>query len=100
MCSPANRESGLRIAYSPFHGVGGKFTPRFLRALGFEHVFEVPEQMKPDPDFPTVPFPNPEEGAAVLVSHLQLFVHNLFSNFVEMLYGNRQQEQLPCDSGQ
>jgi phosphomannomutase len=55
----------LRIVYTPLHGVGrGTFVTAFDRA-GFPRPFVVPAQAEPDPDFPTVSFPNPEEPGAL-----------------------------------
>ncbi|MCB9667502.1 MAG: phospho-sugar mutase [Myxococcales bacterium] len=51
----------LRIAYSPLHGVGRDLFSRALAATGFDAPFIVPNQAEPDPDFPGLPFPNPEE---------------------------------------
>lgn len=58
----------VRVALTPLHGVGGELAVRALAAAGFTDVHVVAEQFAPDPDFPTVAFPNPEEpGAADLL---------------------------------
>ncbi|QKT06730.1 phospho-sugar mutase [Gordonia sp. X0973] len=54
----------LRIALTPMHGVGGQIALGALRNAGFDDVHVVDEQFAPDPDFPTVAFPNPEEPGA------------------------------------
>lgn len=51
----------LRVVFTPVHGVGGRHLLGLLTTLGFNDIFEVPEQFRPDPDFPTAPRPNPEE---------------------------------------
>ncbi|MDG4664166.1 phospho-sugar mutase [Mycobacterium sp. 236(2023)] len=53
-----------RIALTPMHGVGGEFALDALALAGFADVHVVDQQFAPDPDFPTVPFPNPEEPGA------------------------------------
>ncbi len=53
-----------RLAFTAMHGVGGEYAlDAFVRA-GFSDVQVVESQFAPDPDFPTVPFPNPEEPGA------------------------------------
>ena len=53
-----------RIALTPMHGVGGEFALDALALAGFGDVHVVDSQFTPDPDFPTVAFPNPEEPGA------------------------------------
>ncbi|QOD04584.1 phospho-sugar mutase [Pseudarthrobacter sp. BIM B-2242] len=55
----------LRIVLTPMHGVGGETAVAVLKAAGFGDVTLVAEQAEPDPDFPTVSFPNPEEPGAL-----------------------------------
>jgi phosphomannomutase len=55
----------LRIVYTPLHGVGYALAVRAFAAAGFSDVSSVPEQTQPDPTFPTVRFPNPEERGAL-----------------------------------
>ena len=55
----------LRIVLTPLHGVGGDTAREVLAAAGFADVTLVAEQAEPDPDFPTVSFPNPEEPGAL-----------------------------------
>ena len=60
------REQGkeLKIVYTPLHGTGNTIAERLLKELGFENVYVVPEQAKPDGNFPTVDYPNPEDKKA------------------------------------
>ena len=55
---------GVRVALTPMHGVGGEVALAVLREAGIDDVHVVAEQFNPDPDFPTVAFPNPEEPGA------------------------------------
>ncbi|MGL5825796.1 MAG: phospho-sugar mutase, partial [Nocardioides sp.] len=55
----------LRIVYTPLHGVGAACVPAVLETAGFAQLHVVPQQEHPDPDFPTVAFPNPEEPGAL-----------------------------------
>lgn len=60
------REQGkdLKIVYTPLHGTGNTIAERLLKELGFKNVYVVPEQAKPDGNFPTVDYPNPEDKKA------------------------------------
>ena len=55
----------LRITYTPLHGVAAAMVQALLDRARFRDVVPVPEQLVPDPDFPTVAFPNPEEPGAL-----------------------------------
>ena len=54
----------MKIVYTPLHGTGNLLVQRILKEMGFEQVFVVPEQEKPNGDFPTVSYPNPEDPKA------------------------------------
>ena len=54
----------IKIVYTPLHGTGNVPVRRILKELGFEQVYVVPEQEKPDGNFPTVSYPNPEDKNA------------------------------------
>lgn len=54
----------IKIVYTPLHGTGNLPVQRILKELGFENVYVVPEQEKPDPEFSTVTYPNPEDKKA------------------------------------
>ncbi len=58
----------LKIVLTAMHGVGGEICRDALGRVGFKDVVVVPEQFEPDPDFPTVAFPNPEEPGALDLS--------------------------------
>jgi phosphomannomutase len=55
----------LRLVYTPLHGVGGTSVIQVLETAGFAAPYVVERQEQPDPDFPTVAFPNPEEPGAM-----------------------------------
>ena len=54
----------MKLIYTPLHGTGKVIGERALRGAGFENFTMVPEQAIADPEFPTVPFPNPEFAQA------------------------------------
>ncbi|WP_100500029.1 phospho-sugar mutase [Geodermatophilus chilensis] len=62
---PAIVRQGLTVAYTAMHGVGAATTRAVFAAAGLAPPVSVPEQDEPDPAFPTVTFPNPEEPGAV-----------------------------------
>lgn len=61
----------LTVVYTPLYGTGATMVPEVLRRAGLERLYTVDEQMTPDGNFPTTPYPNPENadvftlGAAV-----------------------------------
>lgn len=63
--APDGSATDLAIVLTPLHGVGGALAARVLREAGFADVTLVAEQAEPDPEFPTVAFPNPEEPGAL-----------------------------------
>jgi len=63
--APADGPHDLRWAYTPMHGVGGRLVLDIVERAGFPAPAVVASQADPDPDFPTVPFPNPEEPGAI-----------------------------------
>ena len=57
-------QKDLKIVYTPLHGTGNIPVQRILKEIGFENVYVVPEQEKPDGNFTTVKYPNPEDKKA------------------------------------
>ena len=61
------RQHDLKIVYTPIHGTGIMLVPELLKRYGFTNVTIVEEQAKPDGNFPTVVYPNPEESEAMSI---------------------------------
>lgn len=57
-------DKNIKIVYTPLNGTGNMPVRRVLKERGFENIIVVPEQEKPDPDFTTVGYPNPEDVKA------------------------------------
>ena len=60
-----NERANIKVAVTAMHGVGGRAMIQTLQSAGFAQIFPVMRQQYPDPTFPTVEFPNPEEPEAV-----------------------------------
>jgi len=63
--SLATQPGTLKIVYTAMHGVGTETVQRVFHKAGFLSPILVDAQAAPDPDFPTVAFPNPEEPGAI-----------------------------------
>ena len=61
-------QKDIKIVYTPLHGTGNIPVQRILKEIGFENVYVVPEQEKPDGDFQTVSYPNPEDPKAFVLA--------------------------------
>ena len=57
-------QKDIKVVYTPLHGTGNIPVQRILKEIGFENVYIVKEQEKPDGHFPTVSYPNPEDPKA------------------------------------
>ena len=79
----ADGPSGLKLVYTPLHGVGWETAAAVFSAAGFARPTTVDAQLQPDPDFPTVAFPNPEEPGA-----LDLAMETARSSGAELIIAN------------
>ncbi|KAA0722429.1 Phosphoglucomutase-2 [Triplophysa tibetana] len=61
-----NKNSEVKIVHTSVHGVGHTFVQAAFKAFDLQPPYAVEEQKDPDPEFPTVKYPNPEEGEGVL----------------------------------
>jgi phosphomannomutase len=61
-----NQQSKVHFTYTAMHGVGAKWTERAFEVFGLPDFIGVEAQLEPNPDFPTVAYPNPEEGKGAL----------------------------------
>jgi len=61
----APRPGDLKVVYTAMHGVGTEIVSKVFSQAGFHNLILVDEQCTPDPNFPTVAFPNPEEPGAI-----------------------------------
>ena len=66
----------LKIVYTAMHGVGTQTLSQVFAKAGFPDLILVSEQADPDPDFPTVAFPNPEEPGAINLALATARSHN------------------------
>ena len=64
----APMEPAPTVTYTAMHGVGGETFLAAMEKVGFPKPYVVEQQFHPDPDFPTVAFPNPEERGALDLS--------------------------------
>ncbi|HMJ46777.1 MAG TPA: phospho-sugar mutase [Ferruginibacter sp.] len=65
------KQHDLKIVYTPIHGTGIKLVPDALTLYGFTNVHVVEEQSRPDGNFPTVAYPNPEEKETMSIGLTQ-----------------------------
>lgn len=70
------RPGNLKIVYTAMHGVGTQTLSQVFTMAGFPDLILVSEQADPDPDFPTVAFPNPEEPGAIDLALATARTHN------------------------
>ncbi|CAM0141477.1 hypothetical protein VKS41_003809 [Umbelopsis sp. WA50703] len=71
-----NEASDLKFVYTAMHGVGTPFAKKSFEMFGLKPFIPVSRQVEPDPDFPTVAFPNPEEGKGALALAIECAEEN------------------------
>lgn len=74
---PEELDKSVEVVYTALHGVGQKFFMRTAQEEGFENISFVKEQARPDGDFPTLSFPNPEEEHTLDMAHAQAKCHKI-----------------------
>lgn len=89
----------LRIVYTPLHGVAGPMVVSLLQHAGFNQISVVGQQAQPDPDFPTVPFPNPEEPGALDLALAQAQAEDADLVIANDPDGDRIAAAMPTDQG-
>lgn len=67
-----NETSDLKFVYTAMHGVGFPYVKKSFEKAKLKSLIPVMEQRDPDPEFPTVKFPNPEEGKSSLTLSIKL----------------------------
>lgn len=88
-----NEEAELNVVYSAMHGVGYPFVEKAFEVSKLRPVHAVIEQRDPDPEFPTVKFPNPEEGKSALLLSFK-FADEVGSNVI--LANDPDADRLAC----
>ena len=81
---PRQLTPAVRFVYTPMHGVGLQYLQLALKRIGIDGMMAVvEEQARPNPDFPTVKYPNPEEEGA-----LELAINTANSQGIKLILAN------------
>jgi phosphomannomutase len=67
----ANAETNIKFVNTSLHGVGNPFVQKAFEIFGFSPFIPVKDQQAPDPEFPTVRFPNPEEKGTLFTQYVR-----------------------------
>lgn len=73
----------MKIVHTSVHGVGHTFVQSAFKAFDLHPPYAVEEQKDPDPEFPTVKYPNPEEGKGVLVCTEHSYQHTNMQSYTD-----------------